>query len=124
MNDEGSEGILSRERMDDMLEYEYGTGQLMVRLSGELDDHAVNALRPAMDQLIDTHRPRQLILDVQDLTFMDSSGVGMIFGRYKRMRRIGGSVAVKGVDARMDRIFQISGVYHVIARLDAGEEGA
>ena len=48
---------------------------------------------------------------------MDSSGIGLIIGRYKLLKRRGGSVAVMNADARVDRIFQMSGLYQIVERM-------
>ena len=60
---------------------------------------------------------RRLVFDLSGLEFMDSSGVGLIIGRYKLMHRRGGSVAVYGYDARMDKVFRMSGLYRIVERL-------
>ena len=55
--------------------------------------------------------------DLNDLRFMDSSGIGLIIGRYKLMSRRGGSVAVSGPDAHIDKIFEMAGLYQLVERL-------
>ena len=90
---------------------------MTVWLEGELDDSMAARLRSEIDALVDETRVKQLIFDVSQLKFMDSSGIGLIIGRYKRLSRHGGSVAVTGPDRRIDRLFQMSGVYQVVDRL-------
>lgn len=60
---------------------------------------------------------RRLIFDMRGVEFMDSSGIGMLIGRYKRMKRRGGSVAVTGAEGRIDRIFTMAGLYQIIDKL-------
>ena len=93
----------------------YGT--LRVRLEGELDHRRAGEIRAELDALIADPRVRRLVFDLSGLEFMDSSGIGMMIGRYKLMKRRGGSVAVSGPGARIDRLFQMSGVYQVVKRL-------
>ena len=100
-----------------MFSYELKRGTLTVSLSGELDQRMAARVRTEIDALIDDQRVRRLVFDVSDLEFMDSSGIGLIIGRYKRLSRRGGSVAVADPDARIDRLFQMSGVYQVVERL-------
>ena len=100
-----------------MFSYELKRGTLTVRLSGELDQRMAARVREEIDALIDDQRVRRLVFDVSGLDFMDSSGIGLIIGRYKRLSRRGGSVAVTDPDARIDRLFQMSGVYQVVERL-------
>ena len=54
---------------------------------------------------------------MKGLEFMDSSGIGLIIGRYKVMSRRGGSVAVSGTDARIDQLFRMAGIYQLVERL-------
>ena len=100
-----------------MFSYEVRRNTLTVWLSGELDDRAAGRLRREIDGLIDEARVRRLVFDVSGLEFMDSSGIGLIIGRYKRVSKRGGSVAVTGQDRRIDKLFQMSGVYQVVERL-------
>ena len=100
-----------------MLIYEIRKNTLHVRLTGELDHSACTRLRPELDQLLSDRGIRRLIFDVTALQFMDSSGIGLLLGRYKLLSRRGGSVAVRGANARMDRVLRMAGVYQVIERL-------
>ena len=100
-----------------MLCYEKKKNALIVRLSGELDHSAATAIRRELDALIAQTGVIRLILDLNGLEFMDSSGIGLIIGRYKLMHRRGGSVAVCGANARMDRIFRMAGLYQLVERL-------
>ena len=74
-------------------------------------------VRSEVDGLLEDGRVRRLVFDLRELEFMDSSGIGLVIGRYKRMLRRGGSVAVTGPDARVDQIFQMSGLYQLVDRL-------
>ena len=100
-----------------MLCYEKKRDALLVRLSGELDHSAANRVREELDRLIDETRPKRLVLDLNGLEFMDSSGIGLVIGRYKRMKRHGGRVAVLGPDPRIDKIFKMAGLYQLVERL-------
>ena len=100
-----------------MFSYELKRGTLTVSLSGELDQRMAARVREEIDALIDDQRVRRLVFDLSDLRFMDSSGIGLIIGRYKRLSRRGGSVAVAGPDARIDKLFRMCGVYQVVERL-------
>ena len=90
---------------------------LTVALSGDIDHHRVKGLVQDLEREIDEVLPRQLIVDCAGITFMDSSGIGLIIGRYKLMARRGGSVAVICPDGKIDRIFQMAGLYQIIERL-------
>ena len=100
-----------------MLCYEKKKNALIVRLSGDLDHSAAKGIRAELDALIAQSSIKKLILDLNGLEFMDSSGIGLIIGRYKLMKRRGGSVAVCGPDAHIDRIFKMAGLYQLVERL-------
>ena len=100
-----------------MLDYEKRNGTLRVRLEGELDHRRAGEIRAELDALIADPRVRRLVFDLSGLEFMDSSGIGMMIGRYKLMKRRGGSVAVMPGGARMDRIMRLSGLYEIIEKL-------
>ena len=74
-------------------------------------------MRAELDELILDPGVRRLVFDLNGLEFMDSSGIGLIIGRYKLMARRGGSVAVRGPGRRVDQIFQMSGLYQLVERL-------
>lgn len=100
-----------------MLDYERHRQTVIVRLENELDHRAARQLRGELDALLQDASIRRLVLDLEKLSFMDSSGVGFIIGRYKLMARRGGSVAVIHADVRMDKIFQMAGLYELVERL-------
>lgn len=103
-----------------MLFYDVKRGAVAVRLTGELDHSEARRLREEMDALIDETGAKRLLLDLSGLDFMDSSGIGLIIGRYKRMKRRGGSVEVVGSNPRIDRIFDMAGLYQLVGRASRG----
>ena len=100
-----------------MLDYERHRQTLIVYLADELDHRAAARLRGELDELLRDGNIRRLVLDLRSLRFMDSSGIGLIIGRYKLMARRGGSVAVMNADRRMDRIFEMAGLYELVERM-------
>ena len=91
--------------------------RLTVRLEGELDHNSAAGVRAELDALLADPGVKRLLLDLSGLQFMDSSGIGLIIGRYKRLARRGGSVAVIGSNPRIDRIFDMAGLYQLVERL-------
>lgn len=100
-----------------MLDYERRRQTITVRLKNELDHSAAQQMRGELDAILQDASIRRLVLDLEKLSFMDSSGIGFIIGRYKLMARRGGSVAVMNADAHMDRLFRMAGLYELIERL-------
>jgi len=90
---------------------------LTVYLEGELDQCSAAGIRGELDALIGQSKARHLVLDMERLSFMDSSGIGVVIGRYNQMARRGGSIAVRRMNRQIDRIFNLSGVYQIVERL-------
>lgn len=100
-----------------MLCYENRKHTLTVRLTGELDHRAATGIRRELDALIVQTGAKKLVFDLKGLDFMDSSGIGLIIGRYKLMSQRGGSVAVRDPGAHIDTIFRMAGLYQLVERL-------
>ena len=71
------------------------TEGLVVSVSGEIDHHSALTMRRDVDNIIWNRTPTHLILDMSEVDFMDSSGLGFIMGRYALMKEIGGSLSIK-----------------------------
>ncbi len=87
---------------------------LVVKLSGELDHHLSAELRDALDREINIHDIKNIIFDFGDVNFMDSSGIGMIMGRYKLIKAKGGKVMVIRPQKQVDRILEMSGIKKIL----------
>ena len=87
---------------------------LTVRLRGELDHHGARELMERMDRLIEQNLPAKTVLDLEGLSFMDSSGIGVIMGRYKNIRLVGGRVSAAHVNERVEKIMRMSGLLKFI----------
>lgn len=84
-------------------------------LQGDLDQHSALQVKDIVDGQISLHpRLKRLLFDMQDVSFMDSSGIGVIIGRYKNMARRGGCTEVTNTAQRVDRIFRMSGLYQLV----------
>lgn len=92
------------------LELTRESGILTAALIGELDHHAAAELRQKIDTAILSCRPRRLMLDLSRLTFMDSSGIGLIMGRYRLMTSLEGDLRLTGTSPRMERMIRLSGL--------------
>jgi stage II sporulation protein AA (anti-sigma F factor antagonist) len=91
---------------------------LVVNVSEELDHHNAEIIRDKIDKLIVKNNIKCVIFDFSNTNFMDSSGIGVIMGRYKNIKNMGGNVVVTNINKRMDRIFKISGLYRIIKNYD------
>lgn len=88
---------------------------LIVRLSGELDHHAAENLRNQVEQELDKEVAFAVLLSLEGLTFMDSSGLGVILGRYRRLNQAGGKMAACCLKPQVLRIFELSGLTRIMS---------
>lgn len=96
--------------------------RLTVYLSGEIDHCSADRLRGEIEALLCDARIRRLTLDFSHVSFMDSSGVGMIIGRYKTMHERGGTVTACGLGPATEKLFHMAGLHRIIAQEDAGKQ--
>lgn len=88
----------------------YENGTVTAFLSGDIDHHTAAVMREAIDQTVESSLPQKLIIDFRDVTFMDSSGIGLVMGRYKLMRSIGGEIEVRNVSSHIKKVMKLAGL--------------
>ena len=96
------------------MQYQIKENCLTIFLPAEVDHHNAEEIKREADRLLGTRNIRSIIFDFEKTSFMDSSGIGMIMGRYKNIRFAGGTVLAVRVNARIRRILTLSGVYKYI----------
>lgn len=79
-------------------------------LSGELDHHHVRQIREDIDETSQRVMPQLLRLDFSGVDFMDSSGIGLVLGRYKLMQDLGGRLSVTGLPRHLKKVMTIAGI--------------
>ena len=84
-------------------------------LSGEIDHHCAKALREEIDTTAQRVHPEELVLDFRDITFMDSSGIGLVMGRYQLMQELGGKVHIANLSSQMARVMRLAGLDRLVA---------
>lgn len=87
---------------------------LIVKLKGELDHHTSEDLRKKIDQQYYKKNLLNIVLDLRGLSFMDSSGIGLIMGRYKNCMDRKGKVYVISTNPYIDRILKMSGLLKIV----------
>ena len=97
---------------------------LYIRVPQELDHHSAGELSHTADHLVQTKDIREIVFDFSKTTFCDSSGIGMLMGRYKMMLALGGSVRAVQVRERVAKILMLSGVLKImpVERMEGGDE--
>lgn len=94
---------------------------LFVRFKGELDENHVSDLRLRLVKYINMHSIKHLVFNFEKLTFLDSSGIGLIIGRYQQMKLLGGDVTLCKLNSRVERIIRVSGLLKICKVRDTEE---
>lgn len=89
-------------------------GTAIAVLSGEIDHHTAKMLRAELDKFVITMQPDILAIDLSGITFMDSSGIGLIIGRYKLIKECGGRLEIHSPQPYIRRMLKISGVERIV----------
>lgn len=98
----------------DMLTFSEKNGELTAKICGELDHFLASDVRGRIDDMMARKMPSALILDISGVTFMDSSGLGLIMGRYTTCKSRGASFRLNGADSRAMKILELAGLSGVI----------
>lgn len=99
------------------MDFENGKARLVLQndtltafVSGEIDHHSARGIREAIDAALMANSPDNLIIDLSDVSFMDSSGLGLVLGRYTKAREAGIAFSVTGANERFTRMFDMAGL--------------
>ena len=95
---------------------------LIVKLYGEIDHHFAEDIRDKIDREFKKQNCDNIVLDFEDINFMDSSGIGMIIGRYKLTQEKNGKICAFGLKDNAKVIFNMSGLNRLISCFDTQEE--
>lgn len=95
-------------------ESEFCNGILCFRLTGEIDHHTAPYVREQMDKDLWFYRPKSVILILDGIEFMDSSGLGLILGRYNKAKELGATVKIENPTAEIEKILKLAGVERLI----------
>lgn len=85
-------------------------GTITARITGEIDHHTARWLRMDIDTAIQDKEPKSLRLDFSGVSFMDSSGVGLVMGRYKNMKERGGKVELINMPDFIEKVMSLAGM--------------
>ncbi len=95
----------------------YNDGKrITAAISGDIDHHIARELRMELDEVINLSRPEMLIIDMENVGFMDSSGIGLILGRLKTVRAYGGEVLIKNAQPNIAAVIKLSGLSNLLVK--------
>lgn len=95
---------------------------LIVDFVGEVDHHYASEIKVKVDYKIERERISKVILNFEDVTFMDSSGIGTVVGRYKKMKARDGYLCIANIKSTVKRVFELSGLFKIIDTYEDVEE--
>ena len=93
---------------------------LTARILGEIDHHTARTVREEIDSAVQKVKPRRLCLDFSEVPFMDSSGVGLILGRYRLMQMWHGQVVLSNLLPQVEKLVELSGLTRLVT-IERGE---
>lgn len=91
---------------------------VIARFDGELDEHTATDVRDKLDKRIFQGGFRNFVFDFSRLKFMDSTGIGVMLGRYKNLKRLGAGIYVASPNPHVDKILTLSGIYSIIQKIN------
>lgn len=93
-------------------------GEVMTAfLDGEIDHHSASVMRNEIDSSVEKNMPTMLVLDFRDVTFMDSSGIGLVMGRYKVLKPLGGELHIINASPHIRKVMKLAGLDR-LAKID------
>lgn len=104
------------------MQYQVEENCLTIFLPGEVDHHNAEEIRREADRVIEEKHIRHVIFDFKGTNFMDSSGIGVIMGRYRQVYLLGGEVWAVHASERMKKILNMSGVTKIMQVYEEGKE--
>lgn len=104
------------------LKFDKSEEKLIVYLMGELDHHSADEVRSKIDDRLDRDGIHKLIMDFSGVTFMDSSGIGVVIGRFKKLSLRKGLICIANVNRSVAKVFELSGMYKIIPAYDNVEQ--
>lgn len=96
------------------VKFEVCEDKLIIFLSGEIDHHSATQIRNEADIKITQMQPSEVELDFGGVSFMDSSGIGLIMGRYRVIMSYGGVLSISNVSAYLKRVMRLAGIDSII----------
>ena len=87
---------------------------LIARLDGEIEQHSKESIKNSIEREYSKTNSINLLLDYKYVSFMDSSGIGMVIGRYKEVKAAGGEVGVVNLSESIEKVFSVSGLFSLI----------
>ena len=100
------------------IKYNLDKNTLFIHLIGELDECTASKVRDAIDSLIESvNGVIKVVFNLSNLSFMDSTGIGMLIGRYKKLKALSISVFIENPTLAIEKVLQVSGLYRIMPKI-------
>jgi len=93
---------------------------LYIEIVGELDENTATYARNTLDEEMQNNECKQIVIDLSKLDFMDSTGIGVLMGRYKKMKEKKVPIFISNPSVQADKIFQMTALYDIMPKLKQG----
>ena len=103
-------------------EYQKEDKRLIFKMNEDIDECVAQKIRRKLDNEIERYIPKEVIFDFNNVSFMDSAGIGLIIGRYKLANMLGGKVEVANMTTPVRKIFEMSGILRIIPEVEIEED--
>ena len=106
--------IIQKEEDNLNIHYSKEDKLLVMEITEEIDHHTTEKIRRRADYEIQRYMPKKALFDFNSVSFMDSSGIGMVVGRYKLLAMLGGTLELANVRPNLEKVFDMAGVLKII----------
>ena len=96
------------------IEFKREKDTFVIYFYGEIDNKACSEYKETIIKVINEYKYLDIVLDFSNVTFIDSSGIGLIIGRYNQMKNTNNELIIRGTNRRIDKLFEISGLWKII----------
>lgn len=100
------------------INHKTASGTMYVSLCGEIDESSANSVRQDLDELMRAPEIRKVVLDLEGVSFMDSTGIGMLIGRYKTLKSRGIPILLAKPSYAADKVLSLSGIYEIMPKIN------
>ena len=98
--------------------------RLIFEMNEDIDECSAQKIRRKLDNEIERYMPKEIIFDFNNVSFMDSAGIGLIIGRYKLANMLGGKVEIANINTPVRKIFEMSGILRIMPEVELEKEEA
>lgn len=99
------------------IQYKLSGETMKILITGELDEYSAGYARTILDDLFQNNEFSQIVIDLSELEFMDSTGIGVLIGRYKKLRDKQKPIYIMNPNKHVEKIFKMSGLFEIMPKI-------